>query len=276
MSYKSTDSKTQTQLGNEGPAPSAEETKKVEVCVEAMASQFQTILVQILKNTGLALGEISPYKPVRARIQQIESFAHNGREITRQLLTYVGRINTVFLPVNLNDLVEEMKNLQWIPSQQIKLLYDLCHDLPLIEADPKQIRRVIVNLIMNASEAIAEEGGSIRLETKVVQWENDLLKEGFVGPTLSGERFVSLVIADSGRGMDDAIQSRIFDPFFTTHTGRVGLGMTEVLGVIRIHGCAIKVDSTLGQGTTVRILFPDSVPDRELLKEAFQQPIHQC
>jgi signal transduction histidine kinase len=152
----------------------------------------------------------------------------------------------------------------------------LCHDLPLIEADPKQIRRVIVNLIMNASEAITEEGGSIRLETKVVQWGDELMKEGFVGPTLAGERFVSLVVADSGRGMDEVIQSRIFDPFFTTHKGRAGLGMTEVLGVVRIHGCAIKVDSTMGQGTTVRILFPVSVPDRELLTEGLQQPIHQC
>jgi signal transduction histidine kinase len=270
------DSRPKTQLADVRLVSAAKETDKVEVCVEAMASQFQTILAQILKNTSLALGEISPYKPVRARIQQIESLAQNGREITRQLLTYVGKINTVFLPVNLNDLVEEMKNLHWIPSQQVKLLYDLCHDLPLIEADPKQIRRVIVNLIMNASEAITEEGGSIRLETKVVQWENGLMKEGFEGPTLTGERFVSLVVADSGCGMDEVIQRRIFDPFFTTHKERVGLGMTEVLGVVRIHGCVINVDSTMGRGTTIRILFPDSVPNPGLLTEELQQPIHQC
>jgi signal transduction histidine kinase len=177
-------------------------------------------------------------------------------------MAYVGGTNTVFLPVNLNKLIEGMTNANSLlmNAKCVKVRYDLCHELPLIEADPRQIRRMISNLAVNAVEAIREKGGSIGLATEVVRWDDPILMEGgFVYAPLYGERFVSLVVEDDGDGMDNDTQSRIFEPFFTTRVHGVGLGMSEVLGIVRIHGGAIRIDSTKGRGTTVRVILPESV-----------------
>jgi signal transduction histidine kinase len=249
-------------IAQQTPAFGTRETRRAEACIEAVANRFRNIFAQIFRCSGTALAETEPGTPPREPIQQIEVFAKTGEEMTRQLVAYVGGTNTVFLPVNLNKLIEAMTNANslLINPKFAEVRYDLCHELPLIEADPRQIRRMISNLVVNAREAIREKSGSIGLATEVVRRDDPILMEGgFVYAPLYGERFVSLVVEDDGDGMDVDTQSRIFDPFFTTRAHGVGLGMSEVLGVVRIHGGAIRIDSTEGRGTTVRVILPESL-----------------
>jgi len=124
-----------------------------------------------------------------------------------------------------------------------------------------------MNLVVNASDAIGEREGTIAISTAVVDASADLLRETYLAPELPPGRYVSVEVRDTGGGMSPETLSRIFDPFFTTKfTGR-GLGLAAVLGIMRGHRGAIKVESAEGAGTTFRLLFPaarDAAPQAEV------------
>jgi len=127
-----------------------------------------------------------------------------------------------------------------------------------IEADVAQMQQVIMNLVINASEAIDKHSGTLTIYTGVVDIDDAYIQTTYVDSNLKAGRYVSLEVSDTGCGMDEEIQKRLFEPFFTTKfTGR-GLGMSAILGIIRGHHGGIKVYSELGKGTTFKILFPCS------------------
>ncbi|RME84870.1 MAG: response regulator, partial [Zetaproteobacteria bacterium] len=134
---------------------------------------------------------------------------------------------------------------------------DLADNLPPIYADPAQLRQVVMNLVINASEAIGEKSGAITIRTGVMHADEAYLRTTFVPEEkIKPGRYVFLEVSDTGSGMDAATMARIFEPFFTTKfTGR-GLGLSAVLGIVRAHHGAIKVYSEPGKGTTVKVLFP--------------------
>jgi CheY-like chemotaxis protein len=142
---------------------------------------------------------------------------------------------------------------------------ELASDLPRIQADPAQIRQVLINLVQNATEAIENrftkeitEGqkGIVRIRTAVLRCDRYYLKQTIFGENRPEGEYVTLEVTDNGVGMDKATLDRIFEPFFTTHfTGR-GLGLPAVHGIVQAHSGALKVYSELGQGTSFRILFP--------------------
>jgi len=133
---------------------------------------------------------------------------------------------------------------------------ELSPGLPLIEADTSQLQQVVMNLVINAAEALGTQEGMIRLVTRRQQADRALLETMHLSPELAAGEYVVLEVADSGCGMSAETRSRIFDPFFTTKfTGR-GLGLAAVLGIVRGHRGAIRVDSQLGAGTTFTLLFP--------------------
>jgi len=141
-------------------------------------------------------------------------------------------------------------------SKKAIVEYDLAPNLPTTIADAAQLRQVVMNLITNASEALGEQEGKLTLRTRAVQVDQKQLAEAYLSTGALGGRYVSLEVSDTGCGMDEATKARIFDPFFTTKfTGR-GLGLAAVLGIVRGHQGAIKVDSTPGAGTTFTVLFP--------------------
>jgi len=136
--------------------------------------------------------------------------------------------------------------------------YDFPPDIPTVEADVTQLRQVIMNLVINASEAIGENRGTITVSTRTVE-VNDVEAAGMGLPedAVLGT-YVSLSVTDDGCGMDEEVRAKLFDPFFTTKfTGR-GLGLAAVQGIIRGHRGAIKVDTKPGEGTTFQVLFPAS------------------
>ncbi|MEQ8225292.1 MAG: response regulator, partial [Candidatus Eremiobacterota bacterium] len=140
-------------------------------------------------------------------------------------------------------------------------------ELPFIEGDATQLRQVIMNLIINASDAIGEYSGVISLNTGIMYCDHTYLSESYINENLPEGYYVYLEVADTGCGMTRDIQNKIFDPFFTTKfTGR-GLGLAAVLGIVRSHHGTIKIYSEPGRGTNFRVLFPVSNIDSKIIEK---------
>jgi len=229
------------------------------VLAGGIAHDFNNLLTGILGNADLAKTEMSPLAPSRASLEGIEVAARRAADLCRQLLAYSGRGRFTIQTIDLEELVSEMGHLLSVSiSKKVALEYRFAADLPAIEADATQIRQVIMNLIVNASEAIADSSGTISVTTGLARCDANFLKGCFGADGIEPGDFVYLEVADSGHGMDRETLDRIFDPFFSTKfTGR-GLGLAAVLGIVRGHRGAIRVYSEVGRGTTFKLLFPAS------------------
>jgi PAS domain S-box-containing protein len=237
----------------------AQKLESLGVLAGGIAHDFNNLLVSILGNAGLALMELAPESPARPTVQSIEAAALRSADLTKQLLAYSGKGRFLIQPLNLSRLVEEMAHLfKMSISKKALFRTRLASDLPAIEADAIQIQQVVMNLIINASEALGDNVGDIVVSTGVIDADRAYLSEVFLDEQLPEGRYVYLEVSDTGCGMDKETRSRIFDPFFTTKfTGR-GLGLAAVLGIVRAHRGAIKLYSELGQGTAFKVLFPSS------------------
>jgi PAS domain S-box-containing protein len=236
------------------------ETQKLEslgVLAGGIAHDFNNLLMGVLGNASLALLDLPPGSPAEYSIRQIEQTARRAAELTRQMLAYTGRERFVVQTVNLNALVEEMSGLAQVSfGKGVSLRRQLDKSLPQIQADAAQIRQVVMNLVINASEAIGDAQGTITLTTGSRRLTSAYLATTYLTPDLPSGNYVYLEIADSGCGMDATTLARIFEPFFTTRfTGR-GLGLSAVLGIVRGHRGALQVHSEPGRGTTFTIFFP--------------------
>ena len=245
----------------------AQKLESLGILAGGIAHDFNNILTGILGNSSLGLMRIDPDSPATENLQNIEKAAVRAADLAKQMLAYSGKGMFVVEPVNLNLLLEEMIHLLEVSvSKKAELKLSLAQDLPPVQADPTQLRQIVMNLVINASEAIEEQGGSISIGTGYRYFDQSYLKEAWFDCELVEGEFVFLQVADTGCGMDESTLSRIFDPFFTTKfTGR-GLGMSAVLGIIRGHKGAIKVQSKPGEGTTFTVLLPASdlpVPVKE-------------
>src|SRR5882724_960248 len=229
------------------------------VLAGGIAHDFNNLLVSILGNAGLALMELVPESPARPTVQKIEAAALQSAELTKQLLAYSGKGRFLVQPLNLSRLIEETAHLLKLSiSKKAVFRTRLASNLQAIEADVAQIQQVVMNLILNASEALGGNIGDIVVSTGVIDADRAYLSETFLDEHLPEGRYVYLEVSDTGCGMDKETRSRMFDPFFTTKfTGR-GLGLAAVLGIVRSHRGAIKLYSEPGQGTAFKVLFPSS------------------
>ena len=173
------------------------------------------------------------------------------------MLAYSGRGRFVIEPLNLSDLVHEIAHLlETSITKSAQLRFEFPAELPLVEADATQMRQVVMNLIINASEAIGEQNGLITLRTGTIQADRAYLADACPIEDRPAGPYVYLEVTDTGVGMDEATCTRVFDPFFSTKfTGR-GLGLAAVLGIVRGHRGAIKIRSAPGRGTTFTVLLP--------------------
>lgn len=240
----------------------AQKAESLAVLAGGIAHDFNNLLVGILGNAGLALTELSPTSPARPTIEAIETAGQRAAELARQMLAYSGRGRFVVQKVDLNSLVEEMAHLLRVSiGKGVRLNYQFERDLPPVEGDATQLRQVVMNLVVNASDAIGDAEGGVSITTRTIEATRELLAGAYLAPSLKPGPYVALEVADTGAGMDAETLSRIFDPFFTTKfTGR-GLGLAAVLGIMRGHRGAIKVESEPGRGTTFRLLLPAARAD---------------
>jgi PAS domain S-box-containing protein len=228
------------------------------VLAGGIAHDFNNLLTSVLGNADLALTELTPTNPARSYLEDIEKVSRRAADLCRQMLAYSGRGHFVVQPISLNELVREMAHLLSVSiSKKVVIKYNFFPELPSVMADVTQLRQVVMNLITNASEAIAEVSGVVTLSTGVMDCDDEYLKGAVEDSEVHpAGQYVYVEVSDTGCGMDTETLNRIFDPFYTTKfTGR-GLGLAAVLGIVRGHKGVVRVYSEKGRGTTFKILLP--------------------
>ena len=235
----------------------AQRLESLGVMAGGITHDFNNLLTPILGDAELALLDLPPDSPVRPRIEQIRHAAKRAAALTRQMLAYSGQVPVSVEPISISRLVDEMAQLlEGTVSGKAALVYELSDDLPAVEGDIAQLSQVVMNLITNATEAVREGAGRIRLRTGMVEAEKVDRSRIVGGGEPTARNFVFFEVIDDGCGMNAETQSKIFDPFYTTKfTGR-GLGLAAVVGIVRSHGGMIEIDSEVGRGTRFRVLFP--------------------
>jgi CheY-like chemotaxis protein len=231
-----------------------------------IAHDFNNILTSIIGNADLALMRISKESPGVDNLHKIEQAAARAADLAKQMLAYSGKGKFIVEQLDLNRLLEEMLHLLEVSiSKKVTLRLNLHQSLPSVEGDATQLRQVIMNLVINASEAFDDSNGNITVTTGYMECDKSYLKNVWLDENISTGLYVYLEIADTGCGMNKETLAKIFDPFFTTKfTGR-GLGMAAVLGIVRGHKGSIKVYSEVGKGTSFKILLPTSGKPADLL-----------
>jgi len=236
------------------------ETQKLEslgVLAGGVAHDFNNLLTSILGHASLVADQVAPGSETAQSLQAIEDSAEHAAALCRQLLAYAGKGQFLVESVDVSAEVEKIAGmLSMSVSKNATVRRNLTSGLPAIEADATQIRQIVMNLITNASDALGDEAGVIRLSTGTVLRSAEQLAATVLGEGLSPGRYVFIEVSDSGAGMEASTAARVFEPFFTTKfTGR-GLGLAAVLGILRGHGGTIELDTAPGTGTQVRVLFP--------------------
>jgi PAS domain S-box-containing protein len=243
----------------------AQKLESLGVLAGGIAHDFNNILTSIIGNADLALMRINPESSAIDNLHSIEKAAARAADLAKQMLAYSGKGKFVIEHHDINGLLEEMLHiLQVSISKKAVLRLNLARPLPLVEVDATQIRQIIMNLVINASEAIGDRSGFIAISTSCMEYDKNYLKDVWLDETISEGQYVSVEITDTGCGMSKEVLEKLFDPFFTTKfTGR-GLGMAAVLGIVRGHSGAIKVYSKPGKGSTFKILLPASATAAEI------------
>jgi len=237
----------------------AQKLESLGVLAGGIAHDFNNILMGILGNADLALEDLSPFSPVREYIDSIEKAAKRAADLCRQMLAYSGKGKFVLNEVDLRELVHEMSHILNVSISKKHLLkIHFPQTLPRIKADPSQISQLLLNLVINASEAIGDQSGVISIVTGVMSCDRPYLRNSFLNEYLSEGDYVFVEVTDTGCGMDESTKSKLFDPFFSTKFIGRGLGLAAVLGIVRGHKGTLRVYSEIGMGTTIKILFPAS------------------
>ena len=238
----------------------AAKEESLTVLAGGVAHDFNNLLAAILGHASLAMKQLPETSPARRHVEKAAGAVERAADLTRQMLAYSGRGHFVVRPTDVNALAREnLPLLEVAVPKSVRLEALLAPDLPLVDADVGQVQQVLMNLVINAAEAIGERGGTVTLATNVreVTAADHHLWRASGQPLVPGPH-VALEVRDDGPGMDVETVDRIFEPFFTTKfTGR-GLGLAAVLGVVRGHRGALSVESAPGRGTTFRILFEPS------------------
>ncbi|MBU0639702.1 MAG: PAS domain S-box protein [Planctomycetes bacterium] len=241
----------------EAQVQQAQKLESLGLLAGGVAHDFNNLLVSILANASLAREALEEHSAVRAHLQKIINAGRRAAEVTRQMLAYSGRASRDAHPMSLNELIREMADFtRAAVPRTVTLEINLDAGLPAIEADSGQIEQVIMNLLMNASEAIGHRAGRVSVSTSICQLETARISREYAGQKLTPGKYVRLEVRDDGCGMSPETQARIFDPFFTTKSTGRGLGLASMLGIVRAHGGAVRVHSKPDNGTLFTVLFP--------------------
>ena len=254
----------------DAPLQQSQKLESLGILAGGIAHDFNNILMAILGNVDLALLDLPESHPSRVYLGDVEKATRRAAELCRQMLAYSGKGRFVVERVNLNDVIDEMARMLEISiSKKANLRFGFAANLPPIEVDVSQLQQIIMNLVINASEAIGNRSGTISIVTGAMECDRHYLSNTWLKQELSEGLYVYLEVSDSGCGMKTEVLERMFDPFFTTKfTGR-GLGLAAVLGIVRGHKGSLKVYSEPGRGTTFKVLFP---PASGEALEAIERP----
>ena len=235
----------------------AQKLESLGVLAGGIAHDFNNLLTGVLGNASLARMDLPEESPIQLYLEQIETAATRAADLCRQMLAYSGKGRFVIQRLDLNKVIDETAKLLHVSiSKKAVIKIDLAPGLPAVLGDATQLRQIIMNLVINASEAVGDRSGFIGVTTGLMRADRAYLQSTLLAPELPGGDYVFLEVSDNGGGMSPEVQHKIFEPFFTTKfTGR-GLGLAAVLGIVRGHKGALKVFSEPGWGTTFKVLLP--------------------
>ncbi len=231
------------------------------VLAGGVAHDFNNLLVGILGNASLALEQLAPDSALRPLLERVVNAGRRATDLTQRMLAYAGRATCDVQLMDLNTLVSEMADFAaaGVPKR-VALHIHTAADLPLVKADGGQMQQVIMNLLINAAEAIGESGGEVTVSTWHETLEAERIAAEFPDRRLAPGEYVCLEVRDTGSGMTPEVQARIFDPFFTTKFAGRGLGLSAILGIVQAHRGAVTVSSQVGVGTVFRVYLPVAAP----------------
>ena len=245
----------------------AQKMESIGTLAGGIAHDFNNILMGIQGNASLMLLKIDSEHPNHEKIKNIEKYVQNGTALTKQLLGFARRGKYLLKATDLNEIIDKSSSLFARTKKEIRIHTDLFEDLWSAEVDRGQIDQVLLNLYVNAWQAMSN-GGDLYLQT-----ENVILDRSYVKPyKVEPGRYAKISVSDTGVGIDKETQERIFEPFFTTkEMGRgTGLGLASVYGIIKSHGGYINVYSEKERGTIFTIYLPASA--KEILREEEGSP----
>ncbi|MCG8417835.1 MAG: response regulator [Proteobacteria bacterium] len=235
----------------------AQKLDSLGVLAGGIAHDFNNILVGIMCNAEFALARTEKLDVVHRAIEDVLIASRRAADLCQQMLSYSGLGKFTVGVLDLSDVARELGHLiKASISKRAQLRHELASDLPVIEADAAQIQQIILNLLTNASDALADKDGVITMRTGVERCSREDLSRTYLNDDLPAGDYVFLEVSDTGSGIDPATLGRIFDPFFTSKGAGRGLGLAAVLGIIRGHRGAIDVVSQLGAGTTIKVFLP--------------------
>ncbi|HZU53826.1 MAG TPA: PAS domain S-box protein [Holophagaceae bacterium] len=244
-------------LATERALQQSQKLESLGILAGGIAHDFNNLLTAMMGNLSLAQLKSHASSPSWPYLDALEKTLQKAADLTRQMLAYSGKGRFVTKVVDLNEAVEEMTHLLSVSiSKNISLRFDLGKGLPPLEADPVQLQQVVMNLVTNASDAIGDKEGAIRIATSLVELEPGRIAQDFPSQAVEPGPHLILEVTDTGCGMDGVTLQRIFEPFFTTKVKGRGLGLSAMLGILRGHRAGIRITSTPGQGTAFRIYFP--------------------
>ncbi len=224
-----------------------------------IAHDFNNLLGAILGNVELVQLQTPGDAPGRTCLDNIAKAVQRAADLTRQMLAYSGKGQFSVRDLDLNQLVRELASLLEVCiSKRAALRLNLGQDLAAIHGDPAQLQQVVMNLVINASEALAGEDGEIHITTRPVALDEAAAARASRHVPAQAGPHVLLEVRDTGSGMDPAVLARIFDPFFSTKATGRGLGLSAMLGILKGHGAGIEILSRPSAGSTFRLYFPAS------------------
>lgn len=238
----------------EGRLQEALKRESLSVLAGGVAHEFNNLLTAILGFADLARVQLEPEHPIAGYLEQILRSSQRAAQLTRQMLAYSGKGRFILAPVQMENLLRDMESLlRATVSHNCELTLERGITQP-VEADPSQMRQLVLNLVVNASEALGESGGTVLVKAGMT---HDIRPGDGTGedPLPPGE-YVLLTVIDNGSGMTDEVRTKMFDPFYSTKFMGRGLGLAAVQGIVRAHGGAIRVATELGKGTMIRVLLP--------------------
>jgi PAS domain S-box-containing protein len=231
--------------------------ESVGVLAGGIAHDFNNLLGGILGQAELIETALPVRSSLSEEIQRIKTASIRGAEIVRELMIYAGKESAVVGPVDVSQIIDEMFELLKVSvSKHAVLNADLGKELPAVQANGAQLQQIVMNLVTNASEALGDRDGVIRVTTKCVRAAQE--SSAAISQRSADSDYVQLEVSDTGDGMTLETQAKVFDPFFTTKAAGRGLGLAVVQGIVGRLGGSIHLTSEQGKGTTFQILLPSS------------------
>jgi signal transduction histidine kinase len=237
----------------------AQKREAISRLVGGLAHDFNNLLTAMMVYAGLLGNALGRDHALHRHIDEIRTAGERGAQLVEQMLALSRQQVLEPRIIDLRDSLTEMKDmLTRVLGEDIVLELEP-GDEARVKVDPGQIQQVILNLALNARDAMPS-GGRLRLATSALRLSEEDLRQD---PDLVARDYIALIVADTGMGMDAETRQHLFDPFFTTKGHGHGLGLASVLGIVKQHKGSIRVESAPGQGTTVRILLPAARADED-------------